>query len=320
MRKIALSLLLIIFTQVAFAEASFEITPLGVNGGITDGNLSGYLLKPINSSNYVMLDAGTLINGLGNSANIKNLIEKQIPAYLISHAHLDHVMSFVIAQPELREHQILMARKETLEALEKNIFNWSVWGNFGDAGDKPQLGYQHYQTLPLQQWTPVPQTDMQVQAFPLSHGNGFKSTAFLVRYQNEYILYFGDTGADEIEKSTNIKNIWVTIAPLVRNRQLHAIMLECSYTNATPDAQLFGHLKPTLFMSELHQLAALVNPADPAKSLRGLTVIVTHIKPTLDSLSGLSAPVSKTVEDELTEENDLGVRVILAKQGGVLMV
>ncbi|NYQ86026.1 3',5'-cyclic-nucleotide phosphodiesterase, partial [Escherichia coli] len=164
------------------------------------------------------------------------------------HAHLDHVMGLVMAQPELREKQTIMAREETMQALQKNIFNWSVWGNFGDSGDTPQLNFQHYQTVPLFQWVSIPDTDLHVKVFLLSHG-GMASSAFLIRYDAEYVLYFGDTGADSIEKSTNMENIWKEIAPLIRNRQLHAIMLECSFLNSQPDDKLFGHLKPNLFMS-----------------------------------------------------------------------
>jgi 3',5'-cyclic-nucleotide phosphodiesterase len=222
-----------------------------------------------------------------------------------------------MSQPELREHQSIMARKETMLALQKNVFNWEVWGNFGDEGETPHLNFLHYQTITLSQWIAIPNTEMEVKAFPLSHG-GMVSTAFLIRYQAEYILYFGDTGADSLEKSTSIEDIWKEIAPLVRNNQLHAIMLECSFLNSQADDKLFGHLKPKLFMSELRQLAAMVNPGDPKNALRGLPVVVTHIKPRLEEFSNTENDTRKLVINELSQENDIEVNLIKPEQGMIL--
>ncbi|CZH25337.1 3',5'-cyclic-nucleotide phosphodiesterase [Legionella pneumophila serogroup 1] len=322
MRQLFIIMFIFLLSNAGYGAPAFEILPLGVYGGLKDGNLSAYLIKGIESKNYTALDGGTLVHGLEVAAdkqsvrnkNVDDLLQKYIPAYLISHAHLDHVMGLVIAQPELREKQTIMAREETMQALQKNIFNWSVWGNFGDSGDTPQLNFQHYQTVPLFQWVSIPDTDLHVKVFPLSHG-GMASSAFLIRYEAEYVLYFGDTGADSIEKSTNMENIWKEIAPLIRNRQLHAIMLECSFLNSQPDDKLFGHLKPNLFMSELRHLASIVDPFDSRNSLRGLPVVVTHIKPGLADFSNTNEDTEKKVIKELSQENDIGVELIKPEQG-----
>ncbi|CAM2939063.1 3',5'-cyclic-nucleotide phosphodiesterase [Legionella pneumophila serogroup 1] len=322
MRQLFIIMFIFLLSNAGYGAPAFEILPLGVYGGLKDGNLSAYLIKGIESKNYTALDGGTLVHGLEVAAdkqsvrnkNVDDLLQKYIPAYLISHAHLDHVMGLVMAQPELREKQTIMAREETMQALQKNIFNWSVWGNFGDSGDTPQLNFQHYQTVPLFQWVSIPDTDLHVKVFPLSHG-GMASSAFLIRYEAEYVLYFGDTGADSIEKSTNMENIWKEIAPLIRNRQLHAIMLECSFLNSQPDDKLFGHLKPNLFMSELRHLASIVDPFDSRNSLRGLPVVVTHIKPGLADFSNTNEDTEKKVIKELSQENDIGVELIKPEQG-----
>lgn len=324
MRQLLITVFIFLLSNAGYCAPVFEILPLGLYGGLKDGNLSAYLLKSIESENYTALDGGTLVNGLEvavsqqsvHNKNVEDLLQKHIPAYLISHAHLDHLIGLVMAQPELREHQTIMAREETMQALQKNIFNWSVWGNFGDAGEIPHLNYQHYQTMPLLQWVAIPNTDLYVKTFPLSHG-GMASSAFLIRYKTEYILYFGDTGADNIEKSTNMENIWKEIAPLIRKKQLHAILLECSFLNSQPDDKLFGHLKPDLFMSELRQLAAIVNPLDLQKSLRGLPIVVTHIKPRSDDFSN-SEDTRTQIINELSRENDIGVALIKPEQGIML--
>ncbi|KTC82721.1 MBL fold metallo-hydrolase [Legionella cincinnatiensis] len=325
MRQLLITIFIVLLSHATYCAPVFEIVPLGVYGGLKDGNLSAYLLKTIESENYMALDGGTLAHGLEVAVkrqavrhkNVEDLLQKHIPTYLISHAHLDHLMGLVMAQPELREQQTIMAREETMQALQKNIFNWSVWGNFGDRGEIPHLNYQHYQTMPLLEWGAVPNTDLHVKAFPLSHA-GMASSAFLIRYKTEYILYFGDTGADSIEKSTNMENIWKEIAPLIRNKQLHAIMLECSFLNSQPDDKLFGHLKPNLFMLELRQLASIVDPLDLGNSLRGLPVIVTHIKPRLVDLSNSKEDSGRQIINELSQENDIGVELIKPEQGVML--
>lgn len=325
MRQLLITVFVFLLSNATYSAPAFEIIPLGVYGGLKDGNLSAYLLKNSGSENYLALDGGTLVNGLEvaaekqslGSINIKELLQKHIPAYLISHAHLDHLMGLVMAQPELREHQTIMAREETMQALQKHIFNWSVWGNFGDSGEIPHLNFLHYQTMPLQDWVTIPDTDLRVKTFPLSH-SGMASSAFLIRNKNEYILYFGDTGADSIEKSTNMERIWKEIAPLIRNKQLHAIMLECSFLNSQPDDKLFGHLKPNLFMFELRQLAAIVDPLNLRNSLRGLPVVVTHIKPRLNDYSNSRDDVVRQIMNELSQENDIGVELIKPEQGIML--
>ena len=88
-------------------------------------------------------------------------------------------------------------------------------------------------------------TAMTVTAYPLSHG-GVESTAFLIESGEDALLCFGDTGPDEVEKSTNMHDIWVAVSERVKQKQLKAIIIETSYTNAQPGKQLFGHLTPAI--------------------------------------------------------------------------
>ena len=315
MRKfITRIVILLLIIPIGYAAPTFEIDALGVKGGLIDGNLSAYLVKVVGTNDYIALDAGTLANGLLKTFpkdESVNILQNHLPVYLISHAHFDHVMGLIIAQPELKNHSTLLARKETLDALQNNIFNWAAWGNFLDSGVTPHLNYQHAQTLALMTWTPLPNTQMSVKAFPLSHS--IPSTAFLIRYQNQYLLYLGDTGADRIEKSNNLKNLWTAIYPLIQNKQLHTIMIECSFTNNQPDQQLSGHLNPALILEELHQLAKLVNPNQVVNSLKGLTVIATHVKPRINNFN--TDVVATKVAEELEQGNNLGVKFIVIKQG-----
>ncbi|MGF1807013.1 3',5'-cyclic-nucleotide phosphodiesterase, partial [Aliivibrio sifiae] len=96
---------------------SFETVTLGSKGGIQDGNLTAFLIKSEQDSNFVMLDAGSVVNGLivseqkgafnnialpDNSPYTKvgHLLNDKIKGYLISHAHLDHVAGLIISSPD----------------------------------------------------------------------------------------------------------------------------------------------------------------------------------------------------------------------------
>ena len=61
-----LLLLLVAYMPQAFAQqtASFTVVPLGVKGGLDEGNLSAYLVAPAGTTSYVCLDAGSLHQGI----------------------------------------------------------------------------------------------------------------------------------------------------------------------------------------------------------------------------------------------------------------
>ena len=46
------------------APRYFRCIPLGVEGGLIESNLPAYLLAPIGSTDFVCLDAGTILAGL----------------------------------------------------------------------------------------------------------------------------------------------------------------------------------------------------------------------------------------------------------------
>ena len=47
----------------ALAIAGFDVVALGVDGGVSDGNLTSYLIRSDNQPQYVALDAGSLLPG-----------------------------------------------------------------------------------------------------------------------------------------------------------------------------------------------------------------------------------------------------------------
>ncbi|WP_316825651.1 3',5'-cyclic-nucleotide phosphodiesterase [Pedobacter miscanthi] len=293
---------------------SFTIIPLGVKGGDDESNLSSYMIAPKGSEKYVCLDAGTINAGIQKAIDLKSLKgiseeiqRKQIKGYLISHAHLDHVAGLIINSPADAAKNIY-GLPSVLNILRDKYFTWDAWANFANEGEKPQLKKYTYFPLLESNTYPLDGTDMKVKAFELSHGNPYKSTAFLISHNDSYILYLGDTGADEIEKSDKLAKLWQDIAPLISAGELKAIFLEVSFPNEQPDKQLFGHLTPKLFYNEMSKLEALTNE----KAFKKVSFIITHTKPPHET--------AKKVKQQLVSANVKGLKLIFPEQGKRLTI
>ena len=310
------SRLLLCFILVSFNafsqkehKASFQVVPLGIKGGIDEKNLSAYLLAPSNSKDFICLDAGTINAGIEKAIDNKvfkvstsEVLKKHIKGYLISHAHLDHVSGLIINSPA-DSSKTVYATEKCMEMMENHYFNDQTWANFGDKGPGFPLKKYHFQTLNLGEETPLSNTTMSVKAFPLSHVNPFESTAFLIKNNNNYALYLGDTGPDSVEKSDKLKALWTAVAPLVQSRQLKGIFIEVSFPNEQPDKFLFGHLTPNHLMTELHVLEELAGKG----SLNNFKIIITHLKPPAKSIA--------KIKEQLKNQNNLGLKIIYPEQG-----
>lgn len=308
-RNIVLSLLCL-NAFFAFAQhqpkPAFSVVPLGILGGIDESNLSAYMAAPYGIEQYVCLDAGTLHAGIEKAIahhvfNIPadKVLKQYIKGYFISHSHLDHLAGMIINSPEDTTKNIY-AFVDCISVLKNNYFTWKSWANFANEGEAPALGKYHYNTLIPGNEVAVDNTAMQVTAFPLSHSN-LTSTAFLLKSNNNYLLYLGDTGCDELEKSHNLQNLWQTIAPLIKTNQLKGIMIEVSFPDEQPDKSLFGHLTPRLLMQELAVLKSYTG------NISGLNIVITHLKPPAGNIV--------KIKKQLAARNKLGVDIIFPQQG-----
>ena len=137
------------------AAAKFVSIVLGTAGGLEEQNLSAYLLAPIGSKDFVALDAGTLLTGLRKARMMGSLwdihvppesdltiegwvLQNNIKAYLITHAHLDHVAGLVINSPADTTKELL-GIPSTIDYIRDHLFNWKIWPNFGNEGDQLRL-------------------------------------------------------------------------------------------------------------------------------------------------------------------------------------
>src|SRR5829696_2051215 len=100
----SLTSLSMFLTPIAAASSEgFDVVVLGALGGIQDGNLSSYLIRPHGNRNAIACDAGSLVNGLkiaherGVFGDVKvaegsadsvvgHVLKNEIKGYLISHA------------------------------------------------------------------------------------------------------------------------------------------------------------------------------------------------------------------------------------------
>jgi 3',5'-cyclic-nucleotide phosphodiesterase len=133
---------------VLASEPQFVTIALGTAGGLTEADLSAYLLAPTGSTAFVALDAGTLMTGLqqahckGNLAEIVmppesslsvegQVLTQYIKGYLLSHAHLDHVAGLALNSPDDTNKNIL-GLASTIDTLRDHLFNGKLWPNFAD--------------------------------------------------------------------------------------------------------------------------------------------------------------------------------------------
>ena len=287
----------------------FDVVPLGVKGGVDETNLSAYLVAPKNTNAFICLDAGTINAGIekaieNNAFTVSSdeVLRKYIKGYLISHGHLDHVSGLIINSPA-DSSKTVYATKKCMEMMENHYFNGETWANFGDEGPGFQIKKYHFQTLPFGEENKLSNTSMTVKAFPLSHVNPFESAAFLIKNEENYVLYLGDTGPDEIEKSNDLRILWQAVAPLIKEKQLRGIFIEVSFPNEQPDNALYGHLTPNHLMKELRKLEEFSGKG----SLQDFKIIITHRKPPTKNI--------QKIKEQLKKENSLGVDFIFPEQG-----
>lgn len=291
------------------AQNSFKVVPLGVRGGIDESNLSAYMVAPKGSNNYVCFDAGTLHAGIDKAIANKSfktepgtVLKQYIKGYFISHAHLDHVAGLIINSPE-DSIKTIYALPSTMNMLENYYFNGEAWANFGDAGKGFQIKKYHFETLEYGREDSIHHTGMTVKAFPLSHINPYESTAFLVKSDDNYVLYLGDTGSDAIEQSDRLQKLWLQVAGLIKTRQLKGMFIEVSYPDEQPIDKLFGHLTPTLLMNEMQLLSGLAG----AENMKGFRLVITHMKPPVKNYD--------IIKKQLLKQNLLGMQLIFPEQG-----
>ena len=308
--RLFLSALVLLARVYSFSQSSFQVVPLGIRGGTDESNLSAYMLAPVGSNAFICLDAGTVHAGIEKAIALKTfqeppaiILRNYIKGFFISHGHLDHLAGMIINSPDDSAKNIY-ALPFVLDILKEKYFSWKSWSNFADSGEAPLLKKYHYVVLDTATETAIANTTMSVKTFVLSHSSPYRSSAFLIRHNENYVLYLGDTGSDTIEHSQRLRQLWQSIAPLVNDKKLKGIFIETSFPDEQPVKQLFGHLTPQLLMNEMKVLSGFCKDV---KVLDGFPVIITHIKPNGNN--------EWKIKKELEKNNPLKLKLIFPQQG-----
>jgi len=176
--------------------------------------------------------------------------------------------------------------------------------------------------------------NISVLLLPITHGKVdggiYESTAFFIRNDTTLreCLFFGDVEPDSVSAYPQTLNVWRTAAPKIRDGVLSHIFLECSWTSARPNHELFGHLSPPHVLDELVALAREVfSVRRPLTEkildsqlegvLRGVTLVITHCKEPIGSSDPGNNIVDVIVGEvkALVYPMRLDISVIGARQG-----
>ena len=173
--------------------ASFSFVCLGTGGGPLEGDCSCYLLKPADQH---WQDGSIVVEGGSWLGALTDVLEQQGPdsafydfdfpsttpsaylraglmasfsrAFLISHAHLDHILGLVLGSASLPGKRTVFGLKPTLENI-LDMFNGKIWPKLASwKEDEPHTMY-HMRSLDNQRPFSVSDT-LSVLPFALSHG------------------------------------------------------------------------------------------------------------------------------------------------------
>ncbi len=321
MNKHLLALMLTCWASQAMA--AFDVVALGVNGGVEEGNLTSYLVRSDDQKLYLGLDAGSVMPGIRkalekgsfpqvtaeNAAPLTPqgaVFRNLIGGYFISHGHLDHLAGLIIGSPEDTKKPIY-GTADTIGTLRQHYFNGRVWPNFTDSGSGLRIGTYRLNLQRPEQRFSLGLTGLDGNIYPLSHG-GTSSSMILVSRNNQSFAFFGDTGPDEVEKSKNLDTVWRVLGSEIKAKRLKGLIIETSYPDDVADSKLYGHLTPHWLLKEL---ASLQQHAGGDGSLKDLTVIISHVKPSLKA----GADPEKEIMAQLEKGNNLGVKFVRMQQG-----
>jgi len=304
----------------AVAAPAFELRALGVLGGDWDDNLSCYLLGRPAQPATLMLDGGSVMNGivralerdgrLSPSASWTTRMRavqevlRPLRALLVTHSHLDHIGGFLVrstvdlallqgGRPTFE----IVGLPDTIDALHAHALAPPLWVDFSAVPPQNPT----FRLVPLSPGATHDVGGFTVRTIPLVHP--VPSAAFLVTAESgDAYLHLGDTGATT--------EVWEVARPLLVAGKLRAVAIEVSFPARDEElAARTGHLTPRTLVGELAKLAGLPASADAravARALGGLAIVALHIK----------ALVYDDVASELKPLQAAGLHIVIPAQGG----
>jgi ribonuclease BN (tRNA processing enzyme) len=183
----------------------------------------------------------------------------RIDDIFLTHSHFDHMKDVPLMTDLLvgrrQKPVVVHGPKETMKAMDKDVFNNRVWPDFRKIPNarQPVLAFQEMPVGPS-----VTCNGYRIRAIPVHHP--VYSVGYIFEWKNGAIAFSGDTGpTDELWRAINA-------TPNVK-----AIFLEVSFPNQMQWlADASGHLTPQTVAAELEKL-----------DRRGARVYLYHLKPSV---------------------------------------
>jgi ribonuclease BN (tRNA processing enzyme) len=221
----------------------------------------------------VTVDAGSIALSLTDAQRTT------VRDVIVTHPHMDHIASLPIYIDdlfgELEEPIRIYATEEVIDALERDIFNWTVYPRFSELSNAkgPVMEY-----VPIRPGEEFEVAHLKVTAVNVNH---IVPTVGLVVTDGEKTLAFSSDTAET-------EDFWT----LVNNTpRLDALFIEASFPNSMAKlAEVSRHFTPASLSNELRKL-----------DHNGIDILTVHLKPAyraklIEELDALGIPRLSVME------------------------
>jgi ribonuclease BN (tRNA processing enzyme) len=199
----------------------------------------------------VTIDAGSIAIALTDAqrATVRDII--------ITHPHMDHIASLPIFIDDLfgtlLEPIRIHATEEVIAALERDVFNWTVYPRFSELSNErgPVMRY-----LPFRAGEEFKVGHLTVVAVPVNHI--VPTVGMVISDSKTTIAFSSDTAQTE--------EFWKLVN---RTPRVDALLIEASFPNSMAKlAEVSRHLTPASLGTELGKL-----------NHNGIEILAVHLKP-----------------------------------------
>jgi ribonuclease BN (tRNA processing enzyme) len=227
----------------------------------------------------VTVDAGSIALALTDEQR------ESVRDIIVTHPHMDHIASLPIFIDDLfgtlKEPVRVYATEEVIDALERDIFNWTVYPRFSDLKNDfgPVMKY-----MPFKHGEEFEVAHLKVTAVPVNHI--VPTVGMVVSDSKTIVAFSSDTYKTE--------EFWQLVN---RTPRVDALMIEASFPNDMGQlAEVSRHFTPETLAEELHKLKH-----------NGLDILTVHLKPAyrdklVEELNALQIPRLRIMEPGHTYE------------------
>lgn len=227
----------------------------------------------------VAVDAGSI------ALSVTQAQRDSVRDIIVTHPHMDHIASLPIFIDdlfgELEAPIRIYATQEVIDALEQDIFNWTVYPRFSElSNDKTRV----MEYVPFRVGEEFRVEHLRVIAVNVNH---IVPTVGLIVTDGETTLAFSSDTAETEE-------FWQLVN---RTPHINALLIEASFPNSMAElAEVSRHFTPASLRKELRKMKH-----------KGIDILTVHIKPTyreqvVAELNALKVPKLRVMEPGHTYE------------------